>query len=391
MKQRSSIVTTLLVAFAIALAGCSSGGGGSAPSTPSAPNPPNTPAPPAPPAVSPTIQVLPATFDFGKVTSNNAPAPLEITIRNTGTAALRVSSISLFAPSSGPYALSLNGGSKPCGSGTPTIAASDSCTVQVTFQPSTAATFTSTVQISSDAQASPVVSIPISGTSEMLTSLTLRINQIENPTCPNPAVAYVSVIDQGGFPLLGLQAAQFAAAQQPSTTPPSQPRPIISVDPVDFGTYRNVAISALLDHSKSLTDQPIAFADMKAGFSNLLGGLKPNDIAELMKFATEFEVVVPFTTDSAALRAGIELPFNKGTGTRLFDTVYQAVENISTKTAYRRAVIVATDGVDELPPSAPAIHRRSKSSTRQKHERQDLHIGGRVDNAADLGRWRRRQ
>jgi von Willebrand factor type A domain len=386
MKQRSSILPLLFAAATLAVAGCSSGG--SAPSPGPTPSPTPTPTPTPPPAGSPAIQVLPTTFDFGKVTLPNQPAPLEVTIRNTGTAALRVSAIALLAPSGGPYALSLTGGSKPCGSGTPTLAVNDSCTVQVAFQPPTAGPFASTLQVSSDAQSSPVVSVPISGASELLTSVTLRINQVDNPTCPNPAIAYLSVIDQGGYPVLGLQAAQFVAAQQKSMTPPSTPRPIISVDPIDFGTYKNVAISALLDHSKSLTDQPVAFADMKTGFSGLLGGLKPNDIAELMKFATEYEVVVPFTSDSAALKAGIELPFNKGTGTRLYDTVYQAVDNISTKTTYRRAVIVATDGVDELPPSAPAIHNLQQVIDNAKSKNVPIFtIGLGVSiNATDLGR-----
>ena len=135
--------------------------------------------------------------------------------------------------------------------------------------------------------------------------------------------------------------------------------PITSVAFVETA-YTNVAIAALLDFSKSLRDQPVAFADMKAGFSNFFGSLKPNDVAEVIRFATENEVTQPFTTDVAALRTAIELPFNKGDDTRLYDTVFLGIDNVAnsrtTYPGYRGVVIVATDGINELPSSAPSVH-----------------------------------
>ena len=104
-KEALSLARLLFAAAAIAVAGCGGGGGGSSASP--------APAPPGAPA----IQVLPSSFDFGQVTTNNVPAPLEVTIRNTGTAALNVSAISLLAPSGSPFGLTLNAGTKPCGLG----------------------------------------------------------------------------------------------------------------------------------------------------------------------------------------------------------------------------------------------------------------------------------
>ena len=142
--------------------------------------------------------------------------------------------------------------------------------------------------------------------------------------------------------------------------------------------YTNVAIAALLDFSKSLRDQPVAFADMKAGFSNFFGSLKPNDVAEVIRFATENEVTQPFTTDVAALRTAIELPFNKGDDTRLYDTVFLGIDNVAnsrtTYPGYRGVVIVATDGDQRASfhrtvcPYAAAGHRQC-----QKQECTDLH------------------
>ncbi len=205
-----------------------------------------------------------------------------------------------------------------------------------------------------------MVNVPISGTSEAVTSLTLRINQFET-SCPSVATtAYVSVIDQGGFPLLGLSAPNFLATQKGPLLPAGMNVPITSAAFVE-AAYRNVAIAALLDFSKSLRDQPVAFAEMKAGFSNLFGSLKPNDVAEVIRFATENEVAQPFTTDVAALKSAIDLPFNKGDGTRLYDTVFLGIDNVANSRTsypgYRGVVIVATDGVDDLtPPAAPSVH-----------------------------------
>ena len=285
------------------------------------------------------------------------PAPLQVTISNTGTAPLNVTGIALNSPTGGPYALAVGGGAKPCGATTRTIAAADSCTVQVLFQPTTDGAFNATLQVSSNAPNAPTVSLAIAGSSEQVQTLSVRVNQIEvvcAPSTPaNTATAYVSVTDQGGFSVLGLLAANFLITQGAMSVPPPTANYVNQV-------YKNVAIAALLDFSKSLRDQPVAFADMKTGFSNFFGSLKPNDVAEVIRFATENEVTQPFTTDVAALRAAIDLPFNKGDGTRLYDTVFLGIDNVvNSRTSYpgyRGVVIVATDGDRQ---NFPPPHRLS--------------------------------
>ena len=65
-----------------------------------------------------------------------------------------------------------------------------------------------------------------------------------------------------------------------------------------------------MDYSGSLTDQTVAFADMRNGFSNLIGNLRASDIGEILKFDNrEVEVVQPFTPDKAALLAAIVRSF----------------------------------------------------------------------------------
>ncbi len=162
------------------------------------------------PPPSPSLQVLPASYDFGKVTSTNSSAPLEVTIKNNGNAALNVSGISFNAPADPSFLLNPGLGTKPCASVSPTVAAGDSCTVQVSFQPSANGSFTSTLRITSNDPTSPSFGLPIQGARENVTSLLVRINQLDTGGCANNSVkAYVSVTDQGGFPVLGPDTVQF--------------------------------------------------------------------------------------------------------------------------------------------------------------------------------------
>ena len=391
MKQRLSMLPVLFAAATIAVVGCSAGGSSPSPGPTPAPTPTPTPTPTPPPATSPTLQVVPATFDFGKVTTSNRPAPLEVTIRNSGNAALNVSAISFLAPADPSFMLNTSLGTKPCATVSPTLAAGDSCTVQVAFQPpATTGSFASTLQIRSNDPTSPNFGLPIQGASEAISALTVKVNQVDAFPCTNPTTnplttAYVSVIDQGGYPVLGLQSGAFSVAQG---LPPAL-LPIVSASFVG-SVYQNVAIAALLDHSKSLMDQPVAFAEMKTGFNNLIAGLKAGDTAEVIKFATEYQVVQAFTTDKNLLQAAIAAPFSMGTGTRLYDTVYKAVDDTAMQPAsFRKAVILATDGVQELPPSAPpAVQNIDTVIANAKSKNVPIFtIGiGAAINATDLGR-----
>jgi VWFA-related protein len=333
MKRRSAVISTLLT---IGLLGCAGGG-------PEGTNaPPPTPPPAPPPAGAPALQVLPTTFDFGKVTTGNTPAPLEVTVRNTGNAALSVSSIALSSSSSAAFRLRLAEGSKPCGSATATVAAGDFCNFEVDFVPSGNAVFTASVQIASNDMATPAYSLPLLGASEAVASLSVRINQLDT-SCPasNVATAYVSVTDQGGYPLLGLGTGNFSITES-SPTVTFQP---LNVSYVDVA-YQRIALAAALDHSSSLTSQPVAFADMKKGFTDFFASLQATDEGQVVNFDTGIEVVQPFTTDKALLQAAVATPWDQGGTTRLYDAVHLAVDDTALKQAYRRAVIVATDGQD---------------------------------------------
>jgi Ca-activated chloride channel family protein len=284
-------------------------------------------------------QVLPSSYDFGKVTSSNVPAPLEVSVTNTGNAPLLVSNIALGAGASPSFALRLGGGSKPCGSASATIAAGDLCTVEVAFAPSSTGTFTASLQIVSNDRTSPTTSIPIVGAAEPVAALTVRINQFQSACPTNEVTAYVSVTDQGGYPVTGLLAPNFTVTQEGTV------RPLLSQSYVEQA-YKPIATAAALDFSNSLTSQSTAFGDMKNAFTTYFGAMRADDIGEVVKFGSEVEVTQVFTFEKAKLLAAIAAPFDKGGATKMYDAAFQSVGDTGGKSTYRKAVIVATDGAD---------------------------------------------
>lgn len=327
-------LATVLAVSAMAVTACTSGGPDSPASTPAP-----TPTPTPPPTTSPTVQVLPASYDFGKVTVGNTPAPLEVTIRNTGTAALAVSNIAFAAPASPGFSIALSGGAKPCGSAAPTIAAGDSCTFQISFQSATAGAFTGSVQINSNDAANRAIGVPLVAALEAVGALTVRINQLQTACPTNQVTAYVSVTDQGGYPVTGLTASNFTVTQDTTA------RTITSASYIEVA-YQPIAVAGALDHSNSVTGQPVAFGDMKNAFTSFFNDLRTGDLGEVVKFGASVEVSQAFTADKAKLSAAIAAPFSDGTRTRLYDAAVQSSNDTAVNTAYRRAVIIATDGAD---------------------------------------------
>ena len=296
----AALKTHLLSATARALgvlviAGCSAGG----PSAPPSPTPPQ-------PTTNPTIQVLPATYDFGKVTPGNVCAPLEVTIRNGGDGTLSVSNIAR-TPADPTFAVRPDGGSKPCNSTTPTLAPGDACTFHVAFQSASTGSFATNIQISSNDRATPVFGVPVSAALEPVSLLTVRINQLQTACPANEVTAYVSVTDQGGYPVTGLLSTNFSIVQEATQ------RPIVSLSYVDLA-YKPIAIGGGLDFSSSLTSQPIAFADMKKGFTDLFNNLKATDLGEVVKFGAVVELTQGFTSDKARLAGAVAAPFDNRRG-----------------------------------------------------------------------------
>lgn len=289
---------------------------------------------------SPSLQVTPTSYSFGAVTPGNTPAPLEVEIRNDGDATLNVSNISVSDTDN--FTLNLSGGSNPCGNVSLDIAAGDNCTAVVAFQPQSIASFNTALSINSNDPDIPVFNLPLNGSQEPITALNVRINQIA-VDCPSGVVtAYVSVTDQGGYPVITLATNDFSITETGGYTGPPASSPFVE-------NSATISTALVLDYSASISDFPSKVHDMEEGAVHFVDQLGANDEAEVIKFAELVEVLQPFTSDKDLLTTAIRTPFLEGARTAIFDACKKAVDDTSDfGTKDRKAVIVISDGKDSF-------------------------------------------
>ncbi len=315
----------LFLFLPIAFLGCS-GGGDDAPA----------------PVPTPSIQVLPSSYDFGVVTPGNSPAPLEVEIANNGSLGLTVPKSGIVLSDTINFNLDLSAGSNPCNTLPLTIAAGGDCALEVIFDPKSDDIFNESLTITSNASNTPTFNLSLAGKSEPINKLNVRINQID--PCPRPMVtAYVNVTDQAGYPVVTLKATDFSLADD--ATGPVQPTT------VDFvSTTATISVALVMDYSGSVTDVQDAVDDMEESAAYFIDQLRDQpgvvDEAEIIKLDIIFEVVPGFTSNKDLLKAAIYEDWDNGRETTLYDAVVKAVDDTALQSTDRKAVIVISDGKD---------------------------------------------
>jgi len=86
-----------------------------------------------------SVQLSPVTVSFGQVQVNTTSSPLQVTLQNSGSTTVNISSVGV----SGPFAVATNA----CGS---SLAASSACQLTLTFTPTQAGTATGTLNVVDD-------------------------------------------------------------------------------------------------------------------------------------------------------------------------------------------------------------------------------------------------
>jgi VWFA-related protein len=295
-------------------------------------------------APAPALTVLPAAFDFGTVTDGNSVDSLEVTIRNDGTANLGVSDIALSDATN--FDLDLGGGANPCVTAATTLGVGSSCTVTVDFLPPAPpafGTFSADLTIRSNDPTTPVFDLPLLGSLEDINAISVKINQINacpRPTPPTVATVFVSVLDQGGFPVAGLVKEDFELTE--GTT--------ASVNPSTAAQINNtvtLSVALLLDYSRSIAVEPVNVANMENAAISFVNQLGATDEAEIIKYATTVERTQAFTSTKADLITAIQSVPDLGTHTALYDAIVMATTDIAASTKTRRAIIIITDGMDD--------------------------------------------
>lgn len=287
------------------------------------------------------LTVLPANFDFGIVTSGNQVAPLEVTIRNDGTADLAVTDIALSDTVN--FGLDENGGASPCGVISPTLEPGAECTVTVAFEPQSNAVFTAAMTIASNDPTSPQYDMGLAGTFETVDNITVKVNQII--ACPREdARVFVSVTDQGGFTLSGLETDNFTLLENGSARP-IKTSSFLSENPGD----EPLSVALLMDYSGSIfIDGDKYRNDMENAATAFVEGFMAGDEAEIIKFGTTASVMQRYTSDLTLLAKAIDaFPQDHEYGTALYDTIDLALDRITNRAVNdRKAIVLLTDGKD---------------------------------------------
>lgn len=321
-----SSMLILFLLFPISFLGCGGGGGG---------GDDNTPPPP-----SQSIQLFPSSYDFGTITPGIESLPLEVKISNNGSTLLTLKDITLSDTDN--YKLDLDGGSSPCGSASSTIAVGDECTLEIDFTPTDFGIFSATLTIESDDSVALTIDLDLAGANDDgISELNVIINQVVFKCPENEVTAYVSVTDQGGYPVTTLTADNFSVTE--GIADPVVPT---NVTFVSDGLAVPISVVLLMDYSGSITEYEDAQKDMEESLKTFIDEMGNDDETEIIKFDDIWEVVQPFTSDKDVLKAVIDTPWDNGEDTVLYDAVYKALQDLETTDNVRKAVIVITDGTD---------------------------------------------
>lgn len=184
----------------------------------------------------------------------------------------------------------------------------------------------------------------------------VTINETESDEFPLVRAA-VTVIDENGIPVPGLDISNFKLFEDEAPAPV----PITSMTPI---TADDVAVSVvlLIDISGSMSIpsvQPIN--DAKAAAINFVNQLSPLDSMAITAFGSQVNLSEPFpqidpsreigfTDDKDALNALIGSLEARDEWTALYDAIFKAVRMTSRQPAGNRAIIVLTDGHEDAPP-----------------------------------------
>lgn len=320
---RNSGFVACLFVLTLVLTACGGGGGSS-----------STPAPP-----TASLQSSLQDYNFGYVTLFNTPAAKTLSFTNSGNAPLQIYDIQL---TSGPeFSLDLGSAAGDCQTGSPALAGGASCNVRVTFTPTAQQNYSGTLTVTSDDPVTPTLVVQLYGNGQPSADPVVRINQVEPDACDSTSLkVYVSVTDQLGYPITGLGANNFTLTQL------TTPQPVQTSDYVQNVTAP-ISVALVLDYSSSITSDPSVVAAMESGVSHFINQLGASDEAEIIKFATQINPAQSFTSDKTALLDALTTPWDGGIYSQVYDALNLAVEDISTRSNERRAVILLSDGVDK--------------------------------------------
>jgi len=166
------------------------------------------------------------------------------------------------------------------------------------------------------------------------TNIILTFNQID-PSAFQVIDCFVSVTDNAGNPITGLDASHFSVREDGVVQSP------ITVTPMP-GSQLPVSVALVLDRSGSMQGQPLA--DAKAAANYFVDQMAANDKGAVISFESDVVVNQAFTIDKMALHNAIN-SLVVGNMTSHYDAIVEAVNQCNTQSG-RKAIVSLTDGND---------------------------------------------
>jgi Ca-activated chloride channel family protein len=167
----------------------------------------------------------------------------------------------------------------------------------------------------------------------------------------------VSVTDPGGKYVTGLEQADFDVFEDGA-------RQTISF----FSRKQQpIALAVLLDTSNSMEDKMATAQQAAVGFARRL---QPDDVAEIIEFSSQVQILQGFTNDAAALETAIRSTSADGS-TALYNAIYISLKELGKIKARtedeirRQAIVVLSDGDDtsSLMPYEEVLDLAKRSET----------------------------
>jgi VWFA-related protein len=156
-----------------------------------------------------------------------------------------------------------------------------------------------------------------------------RSFHVESALVTVPAI----VSDSRGRFLPGLKAESFKLFQDGIQVPISMF--LTSEDPVK--------IALLLDTSRSTTS---VLKNIKKAARRFLRQMRPQDLATVISFDSEIQVLCPLSSDQAELQGAIESARAGGSITRMRDAILEIAQRRFRSISGRKAIVLLTDGQD---------------------------------------------
>jgi len=166
---------------------------------------------------------------------------------------------------------------------------------------------------------------------------TISIKKIDNTKFPE-TIIYFSVFDSSGIAVKNLKKEDIEISENNETVPDLK---IESVINNEFPSF----ISILIDNSGSMKGKPLE--DAKAAAKTFISSLKDMDEVKIFTFNDSVAIAQDFTKDKNILNKAIDSIEIAGTKTVLNLAAYKGLQDLETKSAGQRFLVLLTDGKDE--------------------------------------------